>query len=327
MEVFTREYFLEFKEPFKIAHGVRKGTDCIHVRISIDDYEGWGEAVLPPYLPENKQSVLQFIKQLNLSCYNQDFDLNEVLDYVMNSQPENFAAKAAVDIAVHNLYASIHKATIHSIYNLDLPEDAFTTYTIGMGTIKEIQTKVKFASNFKLLKVKLGGENDRAIINAVREITDKPICIDANQGWETKKPALEIINWLATQNVLFIEQPLRKEDFTGHKWLKQNSPLPIIADESIQIFEDLEKVKDCFDGINVKLMKCGGIREIYRILQIAKQLNLSTLIGCMSGSSCAVSAAANLASLANYLDLDGPLLIKNDCFCRIEYSESGIITL
>jgi L-alanine-DL-glutamate epimerase-like enolase superfamily enzyme len=327
LKVTLKEYFLEFKVPFSIAHGVRKGTGVVYIKLQIDNYEGWGEAVLPPYLPETKQSVTEFIKQLDFCNYSQDFDLNEVLDYVIQSQPNNYSAKAAVDIALHNLFANIHKTTIHGIYKLGFPEDAFTTYTIGMGTITDMQAKVKAASNFRLLKVKLGGQDDKATIKAIREFTDKQVCIDVNQGWKTKEEALKMINWLTTQNVLFVEQPLHKNDLAGHKWLTENSPLPIIADESVQTIEDVEKVKDCFNGINVKLMKCGGVREGYRMLKKAEQLNLTTLVGCMSGSSCAVAAAANLASLTNYLDLDGPLLIKNDLFSGIEYGNEGKIKL
>ena len=186
--------------------------------------------------------------------------------------------------------------------------------------------KVAEAESFKILKVKLNGENDKNIISEIRNITNKPIVVDVNQGWKNKYLALEMIFWLKDNNVLFVEQPMPKNNLDAAAWLFERSPLPIFADESIQRYEDMDAVKDCFHGINIKLMKCTGMQEAYKMIKKARELKLQLLIGCMSETSCAVSAAAQLSPLVDFADLDGPLLIANDLFKGIKFLD-GKITL
>jgi L-Ala-D/L-Glu epimerase len=171
----------------------------------------------------------------------------------------------------------------------------------------------------------LNGENDKLIINTIRSISDKPIAIDVNQGWKDKYNALEMLNWLSDKNILFVEQALPKDNSDDARWLFERSPLPLFADESIQRYADIDKVKDCFHGINIKLMKCTGMFEAYKMIKRARELNLKILIGCMSETSCAISAAAQLTPLADYADLDGALLIKNDLFDGITFLDGKIV--
>jgi L-alanine-DL-glutamate epimerase-like enolase superfamily enzyme len=174
--------------------------------------------------------------------------------------------------------------------------------------------------------VKLGSENDKEIISTIRQHTDKPLFIDVNQGWSDKYFALDMISWLADQNVILIEQPLPKENIRDSNWLIERSPLPIIADEAVQVLGDLEKIKDLYSGVNIKLMKAGGIRQAYRMMKEAKDLHLKIMIGCMTETSCAITAASHLSPLADWVDLDGVALISNDLFTGM-LIKSGVVTI
>jgi L-alanine-DL-glutamate epimerase-like enolase superfamily enzyme len=170
------------------------------------------------------------------------------------------------------------------------------------------------ADAYKILKVKLGAGTDKDIINTIRKATDKPICVDVNQGWKDRNYAMDMANWLKDKNVLFIEQPMPKTQADDIAWLTRNSPLPVIADEAVQTVNDLLSVKGIYSGVNIKLMKCGGMDAAFKMAQVAKLMGMKVMIGCMTETSCAVSAAAQLSPLADWADLDGNLLISNDCY-------------
>jgi L-alanine-DL-glutamate epimerase-like enolase superfamily enzyme len=176
-----------------------------------------------------------------------------------------------------------------------------------------------------MLKIKIGTQNDRNLISTIRKITAKKIIADANQGWKEKEEALELIQFLKEEGVVLVEQPMNKNDLAGHEWLKERSPLPIFADESLQRLSDFDRIKNSFHGINIKLMKCTGIREAYALIKKGRSENMQIMLGCMTETSCAISAAAQLAPLADYADLDGNLLIKNDPFIGLSYSDGRIM--
>ncbi len=167
---------------------------------------------------------------------------------------------------------------------------------------------------YRILKVKLGRDTDRMMIDAIRDVTDTPITVDANQGWKSRDEALRMIEWLATRGVVFIEQPMPKEQIDDTAWLCARSPLPLIADESVQRLADVPRVQGVFHGINIKLMKSTGLREAHRMIAVARALGLKVMLGCMTETSCAISAAAQLSPLVDWADLDGAVLITNDCF-------------
>jgi L-alanine-DL-glutamate epimerase-like enolase superfamily enzyme len=180
------------------------------------------------------------------------------------------------------------------------------------------------ADGFSILKVKLGGGNDKEIIEAIRSVSSLPLCVDVNQGWKNVQEAKEMIDWLSDKNVLFVEQPLPKTEIEGQKYLFQHSALPVIADEFVQIPEDVQKVRGLFHGINIKLMKCGGLAPALKMAALAKEMGLLLLIGSMTETSCGIRAAAQLSVLANWVDLDGPLLTKNNPFPPVTY-RSGVL--
>jgi L-alanine-DL-glutamate epimerase-like enolase superfamily enzyme len=192
--------------------------------------------------------------------------------------------------------------------------------------MEEIKQKTRDANQFKVLKVKLGGEDDKNIINTIRLITDRPIYVDANQSWKDKYYALDMINWLHDKNIELIEQPMPKNQLSDMEWLTQRSPLPTIADESFQGLEDIEKLKGVYSGINIKLMKSKGLLEAKKTIQQARSNNMKIMLGCMTETSCAISAAAHLSSLVDWVDLDGNLLITNDVYNGVKI-QKGKITL
>lgn len=328
MELTFKPEQLYFKRPFKIAHGVRLSTPIVLTQLEHQGVVGFGEASMPPYLGETHESVLFFLNKaaVLLSKHQDPFCIDAILKEIDGIAPDNTAAKASVDIALHDLVGKLLNKPCWQIFNGDKNNTPYTTYTLGIDEPEVIKEKVAEGENYKILKVKLNGENDKTIISTIRNITDKIIAIDVNQGWQDKYHALEMIEWLSDKNVLFIEQPLPKSNLDDAAWLFERSPLLLFADESIQRYSDMDMIKDCFHGINIKLMKCTGMHEAFKMITRARELNLKILMGCMSETSCAVSAAAQLSPLVDYADLDGPLLIKNNLFDGIEFI-NGKVTL
>ncbi len=253
-----------------------------------------------------------------------ELTISEILSAVDKLAPGNSAAKAAIDLALHDLQGKIENKPFYELLGLQKPAPKITSVTIGIGDLSLIPSKIEELRNFELYKVKLGGENDKDIITAIRNCTANPLVVDVNQGWPDKNFALEMINWLNERNVLYIEQPLKKENFEDAGWLKEKSSLPILADESFQRLEGLEKISQCFSGINLKLMKCTGLAEAKKITSIVKEKKLKMNIGCMSESSCGIAAAAQLMHYADWIDLDGPMLIKNDPFGGVNFKNGKL---
>jgi L-alanine-DL-glutamate epimerase-like enolase superfamily enzyme len=189
-----------------------------------------------------------------------------------------------------------------------------------------VRQKVAEAAPYRVLKVKLGAGTDKEMIETIRSVTDKPICVDVNQGWKDRNFALDMIHWLNERKIIFVEQPMPKEQADDIAWLTQNSPLPVIADEAVQTIKDVLSVKGVYSGINIKLMKCGGMNAAFKMAQLARATGMKVMLGCMTETSCAISAAAQLSPLADWADLDGNLLISNDCYDGVTITD-GRLTL
>lgn len=318
-------YTLELKHEFRISSNTRKTTPVVLVEIEHNGITGYGEASLPPYLGETTESVIKFINKINFEKYTDPLDFNNIIYEIDKIEEGNTAAKASIDLALHDLYAKIKGEALYKIWNADKEKTPVTSFTIGIDEINIIRVKVKEADEYKILKVKLGNKNDKEIITAIREETDKQIYVDVNQGWNDKIFALEMIEWLIEKYVVLIEQPLHKNKIDETAWLTENSPLPIIADEAIQRINDIEKLRNVYSGINIKLMKCTGLAEAFKMINSAKENNLKILLGCMTETSCAISAAASLSPFADWADLDGNLLIKNDPFEGVKIENGRII--
>ncbi|MES2622118.1 MAG: dipeptide epimerase, partial [Bacteroidota bacterium] len=316
-------YTLQFKYPFKIAHGLRTQTDVVYVKLEHEGFTAWGEAALPPYLPETQKSVVEF-----LSAFCKSVLTNSIDGWFekLQSESENMSAKAALDMALWHMKSQVENTSIVELLGINEKKFPISTYTIGVSSLNEMKLKVEEADkhSFKVFKIKLNGENDEQMITDFREISDKPFAVDVNQGWDDVNEANDKIEWLKEQGCLFVEQPLHKDEWDEMKLLITKSCLPLYADESCQRISDLERVAEGFNGVNIKLMKCGGITEAYQMILKARALGLNVLIGCMSESSVGCTAAANLSPLADYADLDGPYLISNDPFKGMEVKEGRI---
>jgi L-alanine-DL-glutamate epimerase-like enolase superfamily enzyme len=231
-----------------------------------------------------------------------------------------------VDIALHDLIGKIVNQPLYKLWGLTPENTPVTSFTIGIDKPKVVIEKTKEAARFKVLKVKLGRGNDKEMINSVRSITDVPIYVDVNQGWKDKVMALDMINWLKEKGVVFVEQPMPADQIEDMAWLTQHSPLPTIADEAFHRLPDVAKFKDIYSGINIKLMKSTGLREAHKMITVARALDMKVMMGCMTETSCAVSAAAQLSPLVDWADLDGNLLIDNDVYEGVKVI-NGKITL
>ncbi len=323
-----RPYDAQMKHVFTIANSSRTTTQIVLTEIEWDGYVGYGEAAMPPYLGETQASVIEFLKKVDLSRFSSPFEIQDILTYVDAISINNTAAKAAVDIALHDLVGKILGQPWWKIWGFNPATTPNTSFTVGLDTEAVVKEKTREASPYKVIKVKLGRDEktDKMMVNTIRSVTDTIICVDANQGWKDKHYALDMINWLNEKNVNMIEQPMPKLLLDETAWVTQNSPLPIIADEACQRLTDIYKLKGAYSGINIKLMKCTGMREAREMVSLAKAFNMRLMIGCMTETSCAISAAAQLAPEMEWADLDGNLLISNDVFSGMQVV-NGKVTL
>jgi len=307
-----KPYDLQLKHTFTVAECSRNTTPVMLTEIEYEGIIGYGEASMPPYLGENHKTAMKFLSSVNLRQFTDPFQLENIMEYIDSLAPGNCAAKASVDIALHDLLGKIMGQPWYKIWGYDPAKTPNTSFTIGIDTAEVVRQKVDEAKPYKILKVKLGRNNDKEMIETIRSKTNVPLCVDVNQGWTDKKKALEMIYWLKERGVVFVEQPMSKTAIDDMVWLTENSPLPTIADEAFQRIDDVMKVHGVYSGINIKLMKCTGMREAHKMLTLARELNMKVMIGCMTETSCAVSAAAQLSPMADWADLDGNLLISNN---------------
>ncbi len=324
MKLTFKPYNLQLKHTFTIASNSREYTPAMLIELEYEGLVGYGEASMPPYLKETQESVAKFLSKLDLEQFENPFLIDDILEYVENADKGNYAAKASVDMALHDLVGKLMNQPCYKIWGLNPDNSPNTSFTIGIDTPKVITEKVKEASKYKILKIKLGKNTDKEIIETIRSITNKPLCVDINQGWKDKYEALDMAYWLKEKQVMFIEQPMRGNNLDDIAWLTENSPLPIIADESIQTLNDVLPLKGIYSGINIKLMKCGGMRAAYKMIILARALDMKVMIGCMTATSCAISAASQLTPLVDWADLDGNLLINNDIFSGMKIIDGKI---
>lgn len=315
MHLSFEPYELKLKHVFTVSSFSRSTTPDVQVRIDYDGYTGYGEASMPPYLGQTVESVCSFLKKVDLEQFPDPFCIDDILTYIDSLSDGDSAAKAAVDIALHDLVGKIIGAPWHRMLGLNPEKTPNTTYTIGIDTDEMVKLKtMEVAGQFKILKVKLGTPRDREMIRAIREVSDLPIAVDVNQGWKNKKKALDEIFWLKEQGIVMVEQPMPKEMPEANAWLTERSPLPTFADEAIQRLKDIPAIKGAYTGINIKLMKCTGMREAWKMMNYARAEGMKVMIGCMTETSCAIAAAAQLSPAVDFADLDGNLLIANNIF-------------
>jgi L-alanine-DL-glutamate epimerase-like enolase superfamily enzyme len=308
---------LHLKNTWTISRNSSSFKDNVFITFEQDGITAYGEAAPNIRYDQSPEKTIEALEKLNLEKYNllNFWDLKQVFDKSIKQQT---CARAAVDMVILDWVGKKYSIPVYRLFGLNNRKTPITSYSIGIDTPDKMQQKIELSKDMPVYKIKLGVKNDRQIISAIREVTDKPLYIDANEGWKNKENALKLIYWLADQNVVLVEQPLPAHMLNESIWLKEKSPLPIFADESVKNNMDIFSIANSFDGINIKLMKSGGILEAKKMIHTAKALNLKIMIGCMIESSLAVSAAAQLCPLADYADLDGNLLIENDPFSGVK---------
>ncbi len=321
MKATFRFFDLELKHTFAIAKFSRTNTPIILVEVHAEGKKGTGEGSMVPYMGENRETAATFFNKINWNKINLPLNFDEIHAYLDSIDKGNPAVKAAIDIALHDLQGKLSGIPCYSMFGSDPANMPVTSYTIGIDTPEIIREKLADATGFKVIKVKLGRDNDEELIKTIRETCNLPLYVDANQGWNDRKKAIDKIYWLHDQGVQLIEQPMDKADKDGNAWLTERSPIPILADEAVQRLENLDDIKGAYHGINVKLMKSTGLHEGYKMIQKAKEFRMKVLIGCMSETSCATLAGMALAPLCDWADLDGPALTTNNPFQNPEFKD------
>lgn len=319
---------LQLVRSWVTSRGQTDISKVVVVELTDDGIMGRGEAAPISRYKESAKTVEAFLKKVDPRHLVKG-SIPDAMLYLDELSPHDMAAKCAINIALVEIESRRSSKAICDHVDLGFREHKHvTSFSIGLGTPSEIREKVLVARAYPILKLKLGGRDDRAGLKALRDVAPgKIVRVDANEAWSTKEEALKNIEWLAEdKHIQFVEQPLSASTAARDWiWLKQRSPLPIFADESHHHAKDAELAAQCFHGVNVKLVKMGGITGSFEALKAARRAGLKTMIGCMIETSVLISAAAHLAELADYLDLDGNLLISNDPYCGVT-AKGGILS-
>jgi len=305
---------LRLKHPFRIARGIEVEKETIVVRIEHEGLAGFGEVVPTAYYGQSLESAERALEQMEPILGEEPFKVQHIVDCLVRHFPDQSAAVAGVDAALHDWVGKRLSVPVWRLLGLDAQRMPPTSFTIGIDEPETIEQKVAEAADFPILKVKLGTPFDEEILKAVRRAApDKVVRVDANAGW-TPDEAVKKVRMCADYGVEFVEQPIPPGDAAALERIQRASPLPIVVDESAVRPEDLPVLAGCVCGINIKLCKCGGIRRALQMIFTARSLGLKVMLGCMVGSSLYISAAAHLGPLADWLDLDGHLLLAEDPF-------------
>lgn len=318
MKLSWKRYDLQLRHTFRIARNARETVPVVILALEHDEITAYGEASPNVRYGEDVATLNAFFEKLDLEKFDSPFAVDEILQYVDEIVVGNNSAKCAIDLALHDWIGKKLNVPLWKMWGLNPQTTPLSSFTIAIDTKEIVRQKVTEAEDFPILKIKVGLENDREMIETIREITDKPLYVDANEGWKSREKALESVRWLKDKNVVFIEQPMPATQFEDTKWLRDRSEIPLIADESVHHLADIPKLADAFDGINIKLMKSAGLREATRMIHAGRANNLKIMMGCMIETAVGISAAAQLSPLLDYCDLDGNMLISNDPFdgCR-----------
>lgn len=323
MKVYYHAYNLPFKYPFTISKGTKTHQPSLVVALEHRGIVGFGEAPAIAYYNIPVEKMIEDLERKKMMVEKFAFmEPERYWHYLHHLYPLNNFLVCALDIAAWDLYGKIRQQPIHQVLELDQHAAPFTDYTIGIDSVHNMVAKMK-EKPWPIYKIKLGTSEDLDIVRALRQHTDAIFRIDANAGW-TLEEALEKIPVLQELGVEFIEQPLAKDDWEGMKILKERSALPLIADESCVVEGDVTKCAEYFHGINIKLTKCSGITPALRMIQMARKLQLKVMLGSMNESSIGSAAIAQLAPLLDYVDMDGPLLLREDIATGLHFDHGKV---
>ena len=322
----TRIRRLQLRHTWSTTMSSSAYRDTLHAQYSREGLTGYGEgAGIVRYNESAAEGQKALEKVLGLITSSNPWHYEKLIADLDRKLPGQRAAVAAVDLALMDWVGKKLGIPLYRLLGLDPADTAITTMSIGIDTPEITRQKVREAEDFPIQKIKVGLATDEATIEAVRSVTKKPLRVDANEGWTDKEEAARKINWLETQGVQFIEQPLPAHMFEETRWLRSKVHMPIFVDEGCHSAHALPKLREAYDGVVVKLDKAGGIAEALRTITVAKALGMKTMIGCMVSSSCTITAAAHLSPLVDYADLDGNLLIANDPYEGVKVAKGKLI--
>jgi L-alanine-DL-glutamate epimerase-like enolase superfamily enzyme len=324
MKLDYRKSNLKFKHPFTISKGTKTHQSALLVQLDFFGIKGYGEAPAISYYNTSVEDMVATIEQKKKMFEKFSFTEPErYWHYLHHLIPQDPFLVCALDLAAWDIFGKMNRKQLYQLWNLDISKNPLTDITIGIDTIENMVSKIK-ETQWPVYKIKLGTENDIQIIEELRKHTDSVFRIDANAAWKAEE-ALEKIKIFTELGVEFIEQPLAKDDWEGMKFLFENSPLPLIADESCVSEHDVIKCKGYFHGINIKLTKCSGITPALRMIQHAREMEMKVMVGCMNESSIGTAAIAQLLPLLDYVDMDGPLLLAEDVAKGVTFDYGKII--
>ncbi len=314
------------KHAFTIARGSTSAYRRVWVRVcDADGAEGWGEAAPSAYYGETADTVVAALRALAPALPADPLELEAAEAAMARAAPGNASARAAVSAALHDLAGKRLGVPLWKLWGLDPAQAPPSSFTIGLDTPEAVRAKVREASSYPLLKIKVGTPDDAAILRAVREETDKPLRVDANAGW-TAEQAIARLPLLEEMRVELIEQPVAPDDLEGLAAVHRVSRIPIVADEACRTSADVPRLAGVVDGVNIKLAKCGSLREALRMVAVARAHHLSVMVGCMIETSLGITAAAHLTPLLDLVDLDGAALLERDPFAGASI-EGGRVAL
>jgi L-alanine-DL-glutamate epimerase-like enolase superfamily enzyme len=322
----TRVVRLKLKHTWTTTMSSSEYRDNLHLSYRRDGVTGLGEGAPIVRYSESAETARRAVESIAEFAGAADpWQFDKLMRQVSERVQGEYAGKAALDIAIMDWIGKKLGIPLYRYFGLDPRDTPLTTFSIGIDTPEITRAKVREAEQFPVLKIKVGLDTDEATIDAVRSVTRKRLRVDANEGWKDKEEAVRKINWLESQGVDFIEQPMPAAMLEEARWVRSRVHIPIIADEACLHPADIPRLADSFDGVNIKLMKCGGVLEAMRMIQIAKSLGLKTMLGCMIESSIGVTAAAHLSPLVDYADLDGNLLIANDPYAGVQVRDGRLV--
>lgn len=324
LTITAKHYQLPLRHPFTISRYTVETQSTVIVSMSDGEFTGYGEATVNPYYHSTVEKIESSIKKVKSII--EASDLKHPQEFWLDIEShlrDDYFTLCSIDCAYWDLYAKIHKRTLRSYFAVESKQLLLTNYTIGIDSIENMKAKI-LEKPWPIYKIKLGTEQDVEIIKSLRKITDSVFRIDANASWTAEETLINIED-LKSLNVEFIEQPLKADDWQGMKLLKEKSELPIIADESCQRLEDVDLCADVFHGINIKLMKCGGITPALKMIEKAREHTMLVMAGCMTESSIGISNLTQLASLLDYIDADGAMLLKKDIAKGVHFESGKIV--
>lgn len=323
MEILYKKYRVNLKYTFGISRERNDWYDRILLFIKHKNIYGVGEAA-PSIRYGETVELIEDVLKTNILIPDMLNDYESIWDYLLPKLKGLKSLEAAISMALLDYFGKLNKIPLCNLLNIKDTKSNFTSYTISIGKISQIKNKIQDAKPFKILKVKLGTKGqDKNIIREIRKYTDKKIRVDANEGW-TFEEGLDLCRWLEDYNIELIEQPFAAHEVENTKLLKNESSIDIIADENSCNKFDILKIHTAFDGVNIKLMKCGSLFEAIDMIKIAKDYNMKIMLGCMIETSAAISAMYQISGEADFLDLDGNLLIENDPFKGV-IVENGVL--